>query len=386
LSPATDQIKVKGKIISQHDRRPIPGATILFTVNNTRSATVSNLTGDFSIQAEDSNVFFEFLCEGYLKKEFAWDGSKELLVEMKPDKNSTIPGKTAEKIKWERMLRKAGIEKYPEGKEPIVIQDGYETLHNANDISSLYNLSIIKSIRYKKNTNIDIRRKELAKNGFIEIKTTLPKQDKKLYIIDGKEVFLKNQKPSVYIYPKQLQEMKELSKDEAVKKYGSKAKHGAFEITTKSNVRISEKGVSSANNPLIVVDGVITGYKSVDDINPADIQSVNILNEKTATPLYGDKGKNGVIVITSKQKAETNTITSELELRKFLAKNFKYPVEAQKNNIQGTVDIWAVVEQDGKITYFYDKRPAVNIVPIDEIVVVGYSIEKKGNGKRDSQS
>jgi hypothetical protein len=130
---------------------------------------------------------------------------------------------------------------------------------------------------------------------------------------------------------------------------------------------------------------VITGYKSVDDINPADIQSVNILNEKTATPLYGDKGKNGVIVITSKQKAETNTITSELELRKFLAKNFKYPVEAQKNNIQGTVDIWAVVEQDGKITYFYDKRPAVNIVPIDEIVVVGYSIEKKEKGKETAK-
>lgn len=240
LYPDTGQINIKGRVISLHERKPIAGVNILYTVNGIKLGTISNITGDFIIQTEDSKVFLEFLSEGYLKKEFAWDGSKELLVEMEIDKNAAIPDKIADKIKWEKMLREAGIERFPKGKEPIVIQDGYETLHNANDISNIYNPAIIKSIRYKKNTNIVLRRKELAKNGFIEIKTTLPKHDKKLYIIDGKEVFLKNQLPSVYIYPAQFQMIMQLSKDEAVKKYGKKAKHGAVEITTKTNA-LNEK-------------------------------------------------------------------------------------------------------------------------------------------------
>ncbi|MDD4227608.1 MAG: M56 family metallopeptidase, partial [Mariniphaga sp.] len=232
LSQNNGNIEITGKVVSLHNSKPIQGATIFFTANGNKSGTISNKAGEFSIRTNNSKVFLEFLSEGYHKKEFVWDGNKELLVEMESDNTSIKPDKTAEKTKWEKMLEKAGIERYPEGMEPVVIQDGYETLHNANDIAGLYNPEIIRSIRYTKNTNIDIKRKELAKNGFIEIKTTLPRQDKKLYIMDGEEIFLKNQKPSVYIYPKQLQTMKEISKDEAVKKYGSKAKNGAVEITT----------------------------------------------------------------------------------------------------------------------------------------------------------
>lgn len=137
--------------------------------------------------------------------------------------------------------------------------------------------------------------------------------------------------------------------------------------------------ILSTPKPLYIIDGE-EFQGNLDDLNPDDIKSIDVLKGESGTQHFGEKGKNGVIVITSKQKAETNTITSELELRKFIAKNIKYPVDAQKNNVTGTVDIWAVVEHDGKITYFYEKRPAVNIVPIDEIVVVGYSVKKMNPG------
>ena len=327
LSQNNGHFEITGKVVSWHDRQPIPGAT----------------------------------------NEFIWDGNKELLVEMVPEKNSGFTYTTEEKTKWGKMLEKAGIGRYPEGKEPVVIQDGYETLHNANDIAGLYNPEIIRSIRYTKNTNIDIKRKELAKNGFIEIKTTLPRQDKKLYIIDGEEVLLKNQKPSVYIYPKQLQKMKELSKEEAVKKYGSKAKHGAVEITTKSNSLTNETGVSGTNNPLIVVDGIVTGFKSADHIDPADIQSVTILKDAKAAERYGEKGRDGVIEITLKPVK----IYGELQLRKFNANEIKYPLLAQKSNIEKTVNLSVKIDNEGIIDIISEESSATDF-NLDEVVVVGY--------------
>jgi TonB family protein len=221
-----------------------------------------------------------------------------------------------------------------------------------------------------------------------------------LYIVDGEEF----QGSVDDLNPDDIKSIDVLKGESGRQHFGEKGKNGVILIQTKNGVNKSQQGKIDNSKlgsnphsekmklkspftsefPLFILDG--KEVPNIDDVSPENIEKIDVLKGESATERYGEKGKNGVIVITSKQKAETNTITSELELRKFLAKNFKYPVEAQKNNIQGTVDIWAVVEQDGKITYFYDKRPAVNIVPIDEIVVVGYSIEKKGNGKRDSQS
>ncbi|GAA4101652.1 TonB family protein [Mucilaginibacter panaciglaebae] len=57
------------------------------------------------------------------------------------------------------------------------------------------------------------------------------------------------------------------------------------------------------NSPLYIVDGV--EYKtgmSLSDIKQEDIQSIEILKDQTATRLYGDRGKYGVIIVTTKKK------------------------------------------------------------------------------------
>lgn len=51
--------------------------------------------------------------------------------------------------------------------------------------------------------------------------------------------------------------------------------------------------------PLIYVDGV--EVKSIDVIDPKDIESIDVLKDKAATTVYGKKGKNGVIIISSKK-------------------------------------------------------------------------------------
>ena len=53
---------------------------------------------------------------------------------------------------------------------------------------------------------------------------------------------------------------------------------------------------------LYIVDGV--EVKSIDDINPDDIASVNILKGESATAIYGERGANGVVMITMKAKTE----------------------------------------------------------------------------------
>jgi len=66
------------------------------------------------------------------------------------------------------------------------------------------------------------------------------------------------------------------------------------------NVRIRGVGTINNNNPLYVVDGVLTGG-SLNDINPNDIQSIQILKDASAAAIYGSRAANGVVIITTKQ-------------------------------------------------------------------------------------
>lgn len=67
--------------------------------------------------------------------------------------------------------------------------------------------------------------------------------------------------------------------------------------------------VSSSNEPLFVVDnvplpvggGISAGRNPLNFLNPQDIESVTVLKDASATAIYGSRGANGVIIITTKQ-------------------------------------------------------------------------------------
>lgn len=74
-------------------------------------------------------------------------------------------------------------------------------------------------------------------------------------------------------------------------------------------VSIRIRGVATVNgssDPLYVVDGVQVGT-SVDFLNPADIESIEILKDASATAIYGSQGANGVILITTKTGLKEQT-------------------------------------------------------------------------------
>ena len=58
------------------------------------------------------------------------------------------------------------------------------------------------------------------------------------------------------------------------------------------------RSLSASNDPLIVVDG-IPFEGSVNDINPTDIKSIDVLKDASATAIYGSRGANGVVLVTT---------------------------------------------------------------------------------------
>jgi hypothetical protein len=75
---------------------------------------------------------------------------------------------------------------------------------------------------------------------------------------------------------------------------------------TLKNVRIGPctSRVNGAYHPLIVVDGVIKEYKFLEAVNPNDIQSIEVLKDQKAIDRFGEKAKNGVILVTMKCKEQ----------------------------------------------------------------------------------
>ena len=90
-----------------------------------------------------------------------------------------------------------------------------------------------------------------------------------------------------------------------IQRTDNKPGSGGFNIrirgasTINSNQTADQGGYNPGQNPLFIVDGIF-----VDDIsflNPADIESMDILKDASATAIYGSRGSNGVIIIKTKQ-------------------------------------------------------------------------------------
>jgi TonB-linked SusC/RagA family outer membrane protein len=82
-----------------------------------------------------------------------------------------------------------------------------------------------------------------------------------------------------------------------------------------ASIRIRGIGSFSASSaPLFVVDGM--PYESgLENINPADIESINVLKDATSSSLYGARGANGVIIITTKGgKSRDAVVTVDAKL------------------------------------------------------------------------
>ena len=152
-----------------------------------------------------------------------------------------------------------------------------------------------------------------------------------LILVDGTEV------PNVKgLKPDNIESISVLKDNSATAIYGAKGKNGVILVTTKTDVsqkadsaqqkiafekmiteleqqknqkeEVKENPISSfslnnklKDNPLLFVDG--EEVPSIDEIKPKDIESISVLKDNSATAIYGTKGKNGVILITTKKRS-----------------------------------------------------------------------------------
>lgn len=162
----------------------------------------------------------------------------------------------------------------------------------------------IKSVSVLKNSSATTKYGEKGANGVVVITTKNNiETDNPLIIIDGKigsnDFDLKEVDPDKYedvsVY---------VDRNAALKKYGEKAKNGVIVLTSKKDNVQNLIGIEDPNSikPLFVIDGKqMPPYYNVDGLKPEAIESMSVLKGKSATTIYGEKAKNGVIVIKLKK-------------------------------------------------------------------------------------
>ncbi|HWH63964.1 MAG TPA: SusC/RagA family TonB-linked outer membrane protein, partial [Ginsengibacter sp.] len=87
---------------------------------------------------------------------------------------------------------------------------------------------------------------------------------------------------------------------------GSNERPGTVPVITIRGVR----SLTASNSPLFVVDGIPLTTGGIENINPSDIQSLDVLKDASATAIYGSRGANGVVIVTLKQAKAGRTVLS----------------------------------------------------------------------------
>ena len=115
-----------------------------------------------------------------------------------------------------------------------------------------------------------------------------------LIVVDGKEV---PEEEMLKIKSEDVAGVNILAPgSKAAEAYGEKGHSGVILIETKT-----AKNLSVATNPLVVVDGKEASYEELGKIVPEKIDNVTVLKSGSeAANSYGEKGKNGVILVTTK--------------------------------------------------------------------------------------
>ena len=83
---------------------------------------------------------------------------------------------------------------------------------------------------------------------------------------------------------------------------------GSPGATTSIRIR-GTRSISASNEPLFIVDGIMDAIHDLNDINSDDIASISVLKDASSTAIYGSRGANGVIIITTKKGTKSDKVS-----------------------------------------------------------------------------
>jgi len=136
--------------------------------------------------------------------------------------------------------------------------------------------------------------------------TTYAQYDKPLFVINGIAID-RNKNFIDSISADQIDSLKIYGANEAIEKYGEfLGSTGIIEIKTKPNGKVyatipQEFRLTYGNKkPIFLLNGKVTGYEKLDDINADNLLSIEINNNIEFVKKYGLQSINGLVSITSK--------------------------------------------------------------------------------------
>lgn len=135
-----------------------------------------------------------------------------------------------------------------------------------------------------------------------------------------------------------------------------------------SEIRIrGNKSINGNNEPIYVVDGV--PQNNISSINPNDIDKIEVLKDASATAVYGSKGSNGVVLVTTKQNKEKSSIPLTITSKRETSNEYfvEAPQTIQSNDKNVSVSF---KETDLNAKYEYQSIPSLseNVFLIGKIV------------------
>ena len=356
---STGNFTVKGTVSSVKGKT-LTGALVL--VKGSTVGTITDIEGNYEIET-DKNEVLVFRMIGYADKEINVEGKSELNVQLKTDGSAKTDdvkvigyGMPTTKNDPRESIQVDGFANDPEN-PPLYIVDGKPAAEiESIEPENIESISVLKDVQAK------ILYGDKGKNGVIIITTkdaAKAKIDDAVVLVDG----VPYDGDINDIAPETIESMEVLKGENATRIYGVAAKNGAISIKLKGSADFNGK------SPLIFLDGEkYTG--DMGDIDPENIQSIDVLKDASAIEAYGEEGKEGVILITTK----SSDITSIMDLRKFIAKRIKYPSELRDANATGVSKLYVKVNKKGSIISADDKV-VKGAVPVDEVVVVGYKAQ-----------
>jgi len=127
---------------------------------------------------------------------------------------------------------------------------------------------------------------------------------------------------------------------------------------------IRVRGFSTINNndPLVIIDGVPVS-SGLNGINPADIETLQVLKDAASSSIYGSRAANGVVVITTKKGGKSGKTEFQFDGYSGVQSAFNLP---EMLNAQQYGDLlWQASKNDGKIpaNAIYGNNPTAATIP-----------------------
>lgn len=217
--------------------------------------------------------------------------SKKILEALNPQDIASI-----EVFKGEKAIKKYG----EQGKNGVIVIKTKKGKKKKSDTSEEINITKDEDLPQPQNFSLQMPDPTKKPNVIVRIsdQSTIPLQGKPLFIIDGETMTQEeSDKVLTKMNPNDIQSIDVLKGASAITLHGDKGKQGVITIKTK-NGKQEENDNSQTGERLYILDGKEVNKEITDSPEVfKNIHTINIIGKGEAMKTYGNKGKNGAIIM-----------------------------------------------------------------------------------------